>query len=56
MKRKQLYNAIAIVLTTSGLVACGGGSSSDDGTTTSSKEVSTVGTITGFGSVYVSGI
>lgn len=55
MNRKLIFNAIAIVLATGGLVACGGGGGGDT-TTTSSKDVSTVGTITGFGSVYVSGI
>jgi hypothetical protein len=55
MKRKLLFNAIAVVLATGGLVACGGGGG-DDTTTTSSKDVTTVGTITGFGSVYVNGI
>ncbi|MEN8177865.1 MAG: DUF5666 domain-containing protein [Pseudomonadota bacterium] len=54
MKHKQLINAMTIILATSGLVACGGGGDSTTDTATASK--TTVGTITGFGSVYVNGV
>ncbi|MDJ0807351.1 MAG: DUF5666 domain-containing protein [Gammaproteobacteria bacterium] len=57
MKRKQLFSAMAIILTTGGLVACGGGGSSDDSTTTTTPaSKSFIGTVDGFGSVYVNGI
>ena len=56
MKRKELVNAMTIILATSGLVACGGGGSSDDSTTTTTSSRTTIGTVDGFGSVYVNGI
>lgn len=55
MERNQLFNAIAIILATSGLVACGGGSS-DSTTSTTSSSKTIIGTIDGFGSVYVNGV
>jgi hypothetical protein len=54
MTRKHLITCISIALATGGLSACGGGSSGGGDATTSS--VSSVGTITGFGSIYVNGI
>jgi hypothetical protein len=56
MKRKPLFNALAIALTTSGLVACGGGGGDDTTTTSTTSSKTIVGTLTGFGSVYVNGI
>ena len=48
-------SAISIAITTTGLVACGGGGG-DDSTTTATSSKTVVGTITGFGSVFVNGI
>lgn len=54
MKRKSLATSITLALATATLVACGGGSggSSSNG----SASISSVGTITGFGSIFVNGI
>jgi hypothetical protein len=61
MKQKQLYTAMAILLATGGLVACGGGGDDTTDTTdisdpTTSSSKSFIGPITGFGSVFVNGI
>ena len=52
IKRTTLATSIALILATGGLTACGGGGGGGD--TASSKTL--VGTISGFGSVYVNGI
>lgn len=55
MQRKSLMQAITLALTAGTLIACGGGgtgSSGSSGTVTTSS----VGTITGFGSIYVNGV
>lgn len=51
MNRTQLYRAIAIALAAGSLAACGGGSGSATPSSTT-----TVGVITGFGSIYVNGV
>jgi hypothetical protein len=55
MKNKSLINSISLTLVAAGLAACGGGGSSSPDAATSSG-ISSVGTITGFGSIYVNGI
>lgn len=54
MKRNYLMTCVSLAFATGGLVACGGGGSSD--TASGSATISSVGTITGFGSIYVNGI
>lgn len=55
MNQKPLFRAIAIALAAGSLTACGGGG--DGGTSTATPTSTTsVGTITGFGSVYVNGV
>jgi hypothetical protein len=54
MNQKTLYRAIAIVLAAGSLAACGGGGGDTSNTTPLST--TTVGTITGFGSIYVNGV
>jgi hypothetical protein len=57
MQRKTLFSAMTIALATAGLVACGGGGGGDDdGTISPTANKIIIGTITGFGSVYVNGI
>ena len=58
MPRKPLFNAITIILATTGLAACGGGGGGDETTTTTttSSSKTIIGTITAFGSIYVNGI
>jgi len=51
MKKRTLAQAISVALLSGGLAACGG--SSD---TASNGSITTVGTVTGFGSVYVNGV
>jgi len=53
MNQKPLYRALAIALAAGSLAACGGGGGSSSTTPVSTT---TVGTITGFGSVYVNGV
>lgn len=55
MNQKTLYRAIAIVLAAGSLAACGGGGGGDTGNTTP-LSTTTVGTLTGFGSIYVNGV
>ncbi|MGC8120143.1 DUF5666 domain-containing protein [Marinobacter sp. VGCF2001] len=58
MERSGLSKAIKLVLAGSlaaGLAACGGGGSGSSDTASASREGASVGTITGFGSVYVNG-
>jgi hypothetical protein len=55
MKHTPLIQSIILALAAGGLSACGGGGSSDSATT-GGATISSVGTITGFGSVYVNGI
>ncbi|MFO7857505.1 MAG: hypothetical protein R6V11_01125, partial [Ectothiorhodospiraceae bacterium] len=55
MNQKTLYRAIAIVLAAGSLPACGGGGGSDTSNTTP-LSTTTVGTLTGFGSIYVNGV
>ncbi len=55
MTRNYLIKCITFALAASGLSACGGGGSGDSATGGSSS-ISSVGTITGFGSIYVNGI
>ena len=54
MKFKYLFTCMGIALAAGGLTACGGGGGGTTGTTASS--ISSVGTISGFGSIYVNGI
>lgn len=63
MKHKRLIQCISIAMATGGLAACGGGggggTSVGDGPTDTNIPVAstaTIGTITGFGSIYVNGI
>ncbi len=51
MKTKYLITCMSLALITGGLSACGSG-----GSTSTSDQISSVGTITGFGSIYVNGI
>lgn len=53
MKRTALFTSMALVLAAGSVVSCGGGSGSSN---TSAAGVTTVGTVTGFGSVYVNGV
>jgi hypothetical protein len=54
MNQKTLYRSIAIVLAAGSLAACGGGGGGDTSNTTA-LSTTTVGTLTGFGSIYVNG-
>ena len=54
MKFKYLFTCMGIALAAGGLTACGGGGGGTTGTTASN--ISSVGTISGFGSIYVNGI
>lgn len=56
MKKSSLYKAMAIVFSTAGLVACGGGGGGDSTTTTDTTASKIIGTLDGFGSVYVNGV
>jgi len=56
MTRKQLIQCITLALAAGGLGACGGGGSSSSGVGSGTATVSSVGTITGFGSIYVNGV
>ena len=57
MKFKYLFTCMSLALAAGGLTACGGGGGGTTGTGTStSTSISSVGTITGFGSIYVNGI
>ena len=56
MTQKRLITALAIALATGGLTACGGGGGGGGTTGTGLVSTSSVGTITGFGSVYVNGV
>jgi hypothetical protein len=56
MNRKQLINSILCAMAAGGLAACGGGGSSSGAAGGGSATISSVGTITGFGSIYVNGI
>ena len=53
MKRKSLTTCITLALAAGTLAGCGGGGSGD---TSGTAGISSVGTITGFGSIYVNGI
>ena len=55
MKFKYLFTCMSLALAAGGLTACGGGGGGTTGTGTSTS-ISSVGTITGFGSIYVNGI
>jgi Domain of unknown function (DUF5666) len=55
MKFKYLFTCMGLALAAGGLTACGGGSGGG-GATDTSASISSVGTITGFGSIYVNGI
>ena len=52
MKKHTLSRAITVALLSGGLAACGGGS----GDTAGGGSITTVGTVTGFGSVFVNGV
>lgn len=56
MTRNDLMTCISLALATGGLAACGGGGGGDSLTGTSGTSISSVGTVTGFGSIYVNGI
>ena len=56
MKFKYLFTCMSLALAAGGLTACGGGGGGGGGTTGTSTSISSVGTITGFGSIYVNGI
>ena len=55
MKFKYLFTCMGLALAAGGLTACGGGGGGG-GTTGTSASISSVGTISGFGSIYVNGI
>jgi len=52
MSPKYLASCIGLILATGGLTGCGGGGSD----TSSTGPTTTIGTITGFGSIYVNGV
>lgn len=56
MTRKQLIKCITLALAAGAVGACGGGGSSSSSVGSGTATVSSVGTITGFGSIYVNGI
>ena len=58
MKRKLLIQCISLALASGGLTACGSGGGGDSTGSVSPSTVSTsaIGTIAGFGSIYVNGI
>ncbi len=53
MKRNLIVTSIAMALASGAVVSCGGGGGGDTGGATG---VTTVGTITGFGSIFVNGV
>ncbi len=53
MNIQRIAPTMALVLAAGSLVACGGGGGNE---ATDSSEITTVGTISGFGSIYVNGI
>ena len=55
MKHKLLIQCISLALASGGLMACGGGGGGG-GSSSGTVSTSAVGTITGFGSIYVNGI
>lgn len=55
MKRNSLTASITLALATATLVACGGGSGGSNNSS-GQASISSVGTITGFGSIFVNGI
>ena len=55
MKRKSLTTCITLALAAGTVAGCGGGGSGDGGTS-GATSISSVGTVTGFGSIYVNGI
>ena len=54
MQRKKLVQSLALILATGGLAACGGGGGG--GSTVSGTASTSVGTISGFGSIFVNGV
>ena len=54
MKPKYLASCIGLILATGGLAGCGGGGS--DSTSSTGTNITSVGTITGFGSIYLNGV
>ena len=56
MTRNYLMTPLCMALVTGGLTACGGGGGGSTGTASGSASISSVGTLTGFGSIYVNGI
>lgn len=56
MTRNLLIHCIAAALATGGLAGCGGGGSSEGSSTGGAASISSVGTITGFGSIFVNGV
>ena len=52
MTHSQLFISISLAIITGAMTACSGGG----GSTQNSSEITSIGTITGFGSVYVNGI
>lgn len=52
MTHTQLFISISLAIITGAMTACSGGG----GSTQNSSEITSIGTITGFGSVYVNGI
>lgn len=52
MTHTQLFKSISLAIITSAVTACSGGG----GSTQSDTEITSIGTITGFGSVYVNGV
>jgi hypothetical protein len=55
MTPTPLYRAIAVALAAGALTACGGGGGGST-TPTGTSSITSVGTITGFGSIYVNGV
>ena len=53
MKRIKYLGFLVCSLSVIGLIACGGGGGGSTNTTTGTTSIKSVGTITGFGSVYV---
>ena len=54
MEINNLRNFALVGIASAVMLGCGG--SGDSGTTTGSTDITTVGAITGFGSVYVNGV
>jgi len=56
MKPNYLLSCMGIALAVTSLAGCGGGGGGDGSASTSSGAITSVGTISGFGSIYVNGV